>query len=86
MEIPEVEYLENRKHAMMDDDTTVLIIGLNPNGMRRPRAAGAARSCEAPRRANYASGTDRVGRPASDGGLCDDAAASRDASGTEHRI
>ena len=40
MEIPEVEYLENRKHAMMDDDTTVLIIELNPGGIAPPAAGG----------------------------------------------
>ena len=32
----ETEYLENRGHEAMDDDTTILVVELNPSGVAPP--------------------------------------------------
>ena len=32
--VAETEYLENRGHELMDDDTTVLVVELNPSGVK----------------------------------------------------
>ena len=38
--LAKTEYLENREHDKMDDDTTVLVIELNPSGIKPPGAGG----------------------------------------------
>ena len=34
------EYIENRNHDSMDDDTTVLVVELDPSGVSPPPASG----------------------------------------------
>ena len=41
LRIAEKEYLEVRGHEKMDDDTTVLVIELNPSGIKPPIASAA---------------------------------------------
>lgn len=43
LKIPEYQYIEVRGHDMMDDDTTILVIELNPSGVK---LAGAGGCCE----------------------------------------
>ena len=34
LRIPEKVYIEERGHEMMDDDTTILVVELNPSGRK----------------------------------------------------
>jgi len=40
LRIAEKEYIENRGHEMMDDDTTVIVVELNPSGKILETAGG----------------------------------------------
>ena len=45
LRIPEKVYLEERGHELMDDDTTILVIELNPSGTKMVPAAGGGGGC-----------------------------------------
>ena len=44
LRIPERVYLEERGHQLMDDDTTILVVELNPSGVKHD--AGGGGCCE----------------------------------------
>ena len=39
------EYLGNRGHDMMDDDTTIICLELNPSGLEYPYATAGGACC-----------------------------------------
>ena len=38
-------YIEERGHEMMDDDTTILVIEINPSGIKHAAPAGTGCGC-----------------------------------------
>ena len=40
LKIPVKVYIEERGHEMMDDDTTILVVELNPSGIKHKAAGG----------------------------------------------
>ena len=45
LKIPEKEYLEVRGHELMDDDTTIIVVELNPSGVQHSAPGGGGGCC-----------------------------------------